>query len=85
MTSEEARAIRTEAGLTQAQLAAALGVRRATVSDTERGAQRPSPLYALALRWVVSQIEPRPSVMDTPPEPVVNSKKPTKKQKKGRG
>ena len=47
--SEAIRAARRRAGLSQAELAAALGVRQSSVSQWERGSTRPSTDHLLAL------------------------------------
>jgi transcriptional regulator with XRE-family HTH domain len=51
--SEAIRAARRRAGLSQAELAAALGVRQSSVSQWERGSTRPSTDHLLALTSVL--------------------------------
>jgi transcriptional regulator with XRE-family HTH domain len=51
--SEAIRAARRRAGLSQAELAAALGVRQSSVSQWERGSTRPSTDHLLALTSIL--------------------------------
>jgi HTH-type transcriptional regulator / antitoxin HipB len=51
--SEAIRAARRRAGLSQAELAAALGVRQSSVSQWERGSTRPSTGHLLALTSIL--------------------------------
>jgi HTH-type transcriptional regulator / antitoxin HipB len=51
--SEAIRAGRRRAGLSQAELAAALGVRQSSVSQWERGSTRPSTDHLLALTSIL--------------------------------
>ncbi len=53
MTPEEHKRIRKGFGLSQAQLAAVLGVRTATVSDRETGRKPISTETALLLRYMM--------------------------------
>lgn len=52
MTAAEFRAIREKLGLTQAQLAAVLGVRQEHISRCQTGKEPISPLIALAMRAI---------------------------------
>lgn len=51
--SEAIRAARRRTGLSQAELAAALGVRQSSVSQWERGSTRPSTDHLLALTSIL--------------------------------
>jgi transcriptional regulator with XRE-family HTH domain len=51
--SEAIRAARRRAGLSQAELAAALGVRQSSLSQWERGSTRPSTDHLLALTSIL--------------------------------
>ena len=50
MNPSEIHAIRLSLALTQEAFALAVGVRRATVSDWERGEKRPSRMAVIAIR-----------------------------------
>jgi DNA-binding transcriptional regulator YiaG len=52
-----ARAIRLNAGVSQAALAAELGVHRMTVNRWERGARRPSRTQLVAYRRLLDQLQ----------------------------
>jgi DNA-binding transcriptional regulator YiaG len=58
MTPDRIRSFRDERGITQAALAALLGVRDATVSDWERGVKTPPAYLGLALAAIRDGVEP---------------------------
>lgn len=53
---ESARALRSDAGLTQAQMASALGVDRATISRWESGSVRPRSSHRVTYADLLSQL-----------------------------
>lgn len=55
MTPNEFRAIRESLGMNKAQLARALGVRRATIFELEKGKYPITTPYALALKYIQVQ------------------------------
>lgn len=60
VTPTELRTLRTAAGLTQAQLAARLGVSRVSIAYWETDKRPITPLAEIAIRCVIEHQEHRP-------------------------
>ena len=52
MTSQEFRAIRSQLGLTQAELAEIMGMPKQSVSRIERGERQPTKIIAAFMRYI---------------------------------